>query len=385
MTQAREELLPLDLQLVSMKVSESKPQPIGRENKSDNQGEFLSSAALISQNQDADLSATDCTLVLYPDEPSEILVRLTNNSSHWIYLDISAEGSFPTPWCRVGMEGHTLPPGGGMDGVLYWEIPQDFFENNQEPTRKKTLELDYFGKTYVSYGLYNQETGQVPEELPYITTKPFRLYLRPRSLYLNFLPDLYRESDFIGRILKLFEETFEPAVNSMESLWAYIDPLTTSESLLPFLAYWVGWELTPRLSLQRQRFLIRQAMELYRWRGTRRGLRLYLHLFTGLPLDEDLPEFDKHISIQEVFGQGFVTGEANLGQDSIVGGGRPYHFLVRLKSLPGQEIDEKLVKQIIEQEKPAFSTYELSFETTPIASLEPEEEEEEREEHEESN
>ena len=383
MTQAREELLPLDLQLVSMKVSESKPQPIGR----DNRGEFLSSSALVNQNQDISSSKTDCSLVIYPDEPSEILLRIANHSNQWIYLNINAEGSFPAPWCRVGIEGHTLPPGGEMEGVLYLQIPTDFFESNQEPTLGKVLELDYLGKAYVHYGPYNQETEEVPEDLPLVATKPFRLYIRPRSLYLNFLPDLYRESDFVSRILKLFEETFEPAVNSMESLWAYLDPFTTSESLLPFLAYWVGWKLTPRLTLQRQRFLIRQAMELYRWRGTRQGLRLYLHLFTGLPLDEKLPEFDKHISIQEVFGQGFVTGEANLGQDSIVGGGRPYHFLVRLKSMPGQEIDEKLVRQIIEQEKPAFSTYELSFEATPRTSLEPEEqeEEEEGEEHEETD
>ncbi|MGC1249112.1 MAG: phage tail protein [Spirulinaceae cyanobacterium] len=359
MTQAREELLPRSLQLVSMKISESEPQPIGRDKKN---SEFLSSSALVDRNQEAKLGKTGCKLVIYPEEPSEILVRVANHSNRWIYLDIAAEGNFPTPWCRIGMEGHTLPPGGEMEAVLYLQIPPDFFENNQQPTDGRALELDYVGKAYVNYGPYNPETAEIPEELPCIATQPFQLYVRPRSLYLNFLPDVYREVDFVGRILKLFEESFEPAVNALEGLWAYLDPLTAPESLLPFLAYWVGWELTPHLSLQRQRYLIRQAMEVYRWRGTRRGLRLYLHLFTGLPLDEGLPETEKHISISEVFGQGFVTGGTHLGQDSIVGGGRPYHFLVRLKPMPEQEIDLKLVKQIIEQEKPVFSTYELSIE-----------------------
>ena len=117
--------------------------------------------------------------------------------------------------------------------------------------------------------------------------------------------------------------------------------------------------MDPRLSLTRQRYLIRQAIKLFRWRGTRLGLRLYLHLYTDLPLDEHLPEEEKHISIQEVFTQGFVLGLSSLGDDAIVGGGRPYHFIVRLRPDPGHFVEEKLVREIIEQEKPAFCTYEL--------------------------
>jgi hypothetical protein len=43
----------------------------------------------------------------------------------------------------------------------------------------------------------------------------------------------------------------------------------------------------------------------------------------------------------------------------MIGGGRPYHFIVRLRSQPPGLIDEQLVRHIIEQEKPAFCTYEL--------------------------
>jgi phage tail-like protein len=149
----------------------------------------------------------------------------------------------------------------------------------------------------------------------------------------------------------------------MDSLWAYLDPLTAPKALLPFLASWVAWPMDPRWSTQKQRRLIRQALEIYRWRGTRRGLRLYLHLYTDLPLDEDIPqEADKHIGIEEVFGDGFVLSTTCLGQDSIIGGGRPYHFIVTLRPDPDVPLDEKLVRYIIEQEKPAFCTYELYIE-----------------------
>ena len=191
---------------------------------------------------------------------------------------------------------------------------------------------------------------------------PFTLYLRPRSLYLDFLPGLYREMDFVGRLLKIFELAFEPDVRTLEGLWAYFNPRLAPEGLLPFLAHWVGWQISPDLTLAQQRDLIARALEIYRWRGTRRGLRLSLHLATGLPLEggEDHTE-PPAISIQETFGSGLVLGEAHLGQDSIVGGTNPFHFNVVLRQRPGVDLDETLIRRTIEREKPAFCTYGLTI------------------------
>jgi phage tail-like protein len=129
--------------------------------------------------------------------------------------------------------------------------------------------------------------------------------------------------------------------------------------LLPFLSYWVGWDIDPILDLKQQRRLMRRAIELYTWHGTKRGLRLYLHLYTGLPLDEDIPDENaKHISITEPIGESFVVGEAIIGE-AILGGGRAFHFAVQLRSDASYRIEEALVRKIIEQEKPAFCSYEL--------------------------
>ena len=167
----------------------------------------------------------------------------------------------------------------------------------------------------------------------------------------------------MGRLLKIFEQSFEPAVQTLDSLWAYLDPLTAPQALLPFLAQWVAWQMQPQIGLQRQRQLIRSAIQIYRWRGTRRGLRFYLHLATDLPLDEHLlDEADKHIGISESFGRGAVFGESRLGEDAILGGGRPFHFIVHLRPDSSHQIDESLVRSIIEQEKPAFCTYDLYIE-----------------------
>lgn len=191
--------------------------------------------------------------------------------------------------------------------------------------------------------------------------RSFSLYVRPRSFYLDFLPALYREVDFIQRLIALFEQAFDPYVQAIDALWAYLDPLTAPQLLLPFLAHWVAWEIEPNWNLERQRHLIRHAMTIYRWHGTRQGLRFYLHLYTGLPIDEDLPEAQKHISIQEVFEGGFQYGACILGQDSVLGGGRPYHFGVCLRPQRSDLIDETLVRSIIDRAKPAFCTYDLEI------------------------
>lgn len=342
MTQARD-ILPLRLQLTAMQLPEVAPQEIGRSSEPKSALARLASAATDSSG---------CSLTLYPGEPAEILVQLENQGNQTLHLDIQIKGDFPAEWYRLGMEGHELSPKGRMEAVVRFYLMADFFESNDDWQSSQSHLLDYHGQIYVHYS-QPQMGGQQ------IESATFNLYVRPRSLYVNFLPELYQDVDFIGRLLKIFEQTFEPTVQAMDAMWAYLDPLMTPEALLPFLSHWVGWTFQTSLSLNRQRYLIRQAMEIYRWRGTRRGLRFYLHLFTDLPLDELLPEHQKHISIQEVFGQGFVMGNTRLNRDSRIGGGQPYHFIVILRPDQPSQIDELLVHQIIQQEKPAFCTYEL--------------------------
>lgn len=250
-----------------------------------------------------------------------------------------------------------------MEAVLYFQLAADFFEAQDALGPAEFLILDYQGQLIVHYAQSDpsQDSDQ-PPALPYRDAANFDLHVRPRSLYRNFVPELYREVDFIGRLLKIFEQTFEPAVQTLDTLWAYLDPLMAPRALLPFLAHWVGWPLMPGIPVNRQRQLIQQAMTLYRWRGTRRGLRLYLHLYTDLPLDDDRSEAEKHICIQEVLGPGFVVGAAQLGQDTLIGGGQPYHFIVYLRPDTPEQLDSNLIHQIIAQEKPAFCTYDLYIE-----------------------
>lgn len=355
----KSKLQALSVRLISMKSPEANE-------------ESLASVDLVNGNRENNLEANqgrspnNCKLLIHPSEPSEIVVKLKNSSNRSLLTDLRVEGNFPSEWCQIGMEGNELPPHAEMEAVLYFRVPADFFEGQEAIAQGQPLTINYHGllQVYGGYASNNSDTevnsGLVPR-LELFDIEPFRLYVRPTSLYLDFLPDIYREVDFVGRMLKIFEECLEPDVQISDALWAYLDPMLASEPMLPFLAHWVGWELTPNLDMQRQRYLIKQAMHIYRWRGTRRGLRFYIHLFTGLPLDEHLSEHEKHISIFEITGRGFVLGEASLALNASTGGGRPFHFIVRIRNDLQNSLDVALIHQIIEREKPAFCTYDLEI------------------------
>ena len=64
-----------------------------------------------------------------------------------------------------------------------------------------------------------------------------------------------------------------------------------------------------------------------------------------------------------------VLGNSRIGEDAVLGGGNPYHFVVRLRSDRDRAIDEQLVRRILDSEKPAFCTYELIIENLYDTSL----------------
>ncbi|PZV13993.1 MAG: phage tail protein [Pseudanabaena sp.] len=354
----KSKLQALSIQLISMKSPDANEESLASADNLD------SSQSNLSQSHSLDIarSLSKCKLLVHPNEPSEIVVKIKNSSNRALITNLLVEGNFPTHWLQIGMEGNELPPYAEMEAVLYFQVPVDFFENQEAIVRGQPLTINYQGQLQI-YGGYASSTSDVEfsPRLELFAIEPFQLYVRPSSLYLDFLPDTYREVDFVGRMLKIFEETLEPDVQIFDSLWAYLDPMLAPETMLPFLAQWVGWDIEPTLGIERQRYLIKQAMQIYRWRGTRRGLRFYIHLFTGLPLDEHLPEAEKHISMLEITGRGFVIGEAILGNNASTGGGRPFHFVVRIRNDLQNSLDLPLIRRIIEREKPVFCTYDLEI------------------------
>jgi len=173
--------------------------------------------------------------------------------------------------------------------------------------------------------------------------------VKSRSSYLEHLPALYRDDEFMEQFLLIFESIMMPVENVVNNLPLYLDPLVTAEPLLPWLAFWVGLTLDPSWPLEKRRELVKSAATLYRWRGTRRGLSEYLRIYTG-----SVPEISEYVPGMHL-GQ-----ETRLGINTRLGSsGTSHHFTVILQLNGESEIDTRVVRDIIEIQKPAHTVYTL--------------------------
>ena len=171
------------------------------------------------------------------------------------------------------------------------------------------------------------------------------------SDYLQYLPAFYRDDRLMGQFLLIFESIMKPLDNMASSMPMYFDPLLAPESLLSWLAFWVNLSLDPSWPIERRRELVKSALRLYRWQGTKWGLCEYLRIYTG-----SRPEITEYIP-------GMVLEEGTkLGTNTRLGSsGAGHHFTVSLELEPGSKINEDTIRAIIEAQKPAHTVYSLEL------------------------
>jgi phage tail-like protein len=105
--------------------------------------------------------------------------------------------------------------------------------------------------------------------------------LRSPNPFQDALPSLLQEDDFACRFVGAFDTVLAPVFASLDSFTAYLDPGTAPEDFLEWVAGWFGLELDATWSVERRRASVRDVVELYRWRGTVRGVRAHVLLHLG--------------------------------------------------------------------------------------------------------
>jgi phage tail-like protein len=172
----------------------------------------------------------------------------------------------------------------------------------------------------------------------------------PESIYLQYLPAVYRQDPFLRRLLLVFEAVLAPLEQVVGSLALYTEPELAPEEFLPWLAHWVAVSLDSRWRVEQQRALIAHAVKIYRWRGTRRGLKLHLQAYTGVePLIQERRE-------------GFVLGgESRLGWTTqlVRTAPNPVLFVVTIPTPDPGALDPEVLRAIVEEDKPAYTAYRL--------------------------
>lgn len=173
----------------------------------------------------------------------------------------------------------------------------------------------------------------------------------------NLLPQVMRQTMRSGSPLNALLEVMEllhaPAEDVLDHLASFFNAYSTPDIFVPYLASWVDLDrFYPFYSDQPQalqrtvdpistgtghlRELIAAAAYLSQWRGTARGLKLFLETATGLSDFELVENVDD-------------------------GDGNPRPFHIRILAPPDAETHVALIERIIEQEKPAYVSYDLEF------------------------
>jgi phage tail-like protein len=173
--------------------------------------------------------------------------------------------------------------------------------------------------------------------------------LGPASRYLEYLPAIFQDggrsvnnrapadlsngngASFLGRMLLIYQSLWEPLEQRQDQVAMYYDPRTCPAEFLSWLASWLQLSIDRHWPEPRRRRLLREAMDLYRWRGTAYGLARMIEVCTGI-----VPTITENPA-------------------------RPHTFHIKVGLPPDGEIRRDFVEYLIVTHKPAHVGYTLEF------------------------
>ena len=160
-------------------------------------------------------------------------------------------------------------------------------------------------------------------------------YLPPRdpnSRFLDNLPIIFHDNEFLGRYLRIFEAIWEPLEWRQDHIHMYFGARTSPQEMLGWMESWFGLSLFDDIAPERRRVFLANAAEIYRWRGTSYGLARVIEVCTGLT-----PQIHNEPS-------------------------QPYVFRVILTKPANDHTNyDAIVDRLIQTHKPAYAGYILEF------------------------
>jgi len=168
----------------------------------------------------------------------------------------------------------------------------------------------------------------------------------------NLLPAVFQRTFHDGNALKTLLDVMEilhaPSEEILKNVDRFFDARRAPDAFVPFLAHWVDLDrifslpasndldspLMPKIGYLRE--LVANATYLSQWRGTKKGLLLFLQTATGV--------------------RDFEIEERVTDDD-----GQVLPFCIKIRAPQAIEAQKDLIKRIIESEKPVHLTYKLEF------------------------
>jgi phage tail-like protein len=157
------------------------------------------------------------------------------------------------------------------------------------------------------------------------------------------LPGVYHDDNFAQRLTSAFDDGLAPVICTLDNLEAYFDPELAPSDFVELIAAWVGLAIDETWSLDQLRTFVAQAVRLYRWRGTVRGLARHVALYTG--------------GEPEIIDSGGVAWSAT--PDAALPGSPEPHLTVRVRVDDPAAIDVRRLDAIVAAVKPAHVPHQL--------------------------
>lgn len=183
-----------------------------------------------------------------------------------------------------------------------------------------------------------------------------------RKSYLEFLPGILQQEDeraggLLRNYLWIVQHLMTRFQEITSSLPSYFNPHTTVSDFLPWLASWMAVELEEGWPEDKRRKFLANAVEIYKWRGTRQGLTKFINIVAEVEI-----EVEEHYIPFSIFA---IDGQSMLGTRTIIHTQprREHFFTVHMPGQRGDYASQLLMKihRIIQAEKPAHTNYFLAF------------------------
>jgi len=157
------------------------------------------------------------------------------------------------------------------------------------------------------------------------------------------LPALFQEDGFTQRFMSAFDTALAPLFATLDNFPAYLDPWLTPPDFLEWLGSWFGMVLDDAWSVERRRAMLANAFELYRMRGTVKGLKAQVETLTG--------------GTTEIIDTGGVATSTKAGE--ALPGSPNFALMVRVTVDDPSTINASRLDALVAAAKPAYVTHKV--------------------------
>jgi phage tail-like protein len=161
----------------------------------------------------------------------------------------------------------------------------------------------------------------------------------------SLLPALYQQDPFVQRFVSGFDDALAPVFCTLDNFGAYLDPALAPADFLSWLGAWLGLPLDETWSRAQQRRLLERAGDLYRWRGTTRGLAELIELTTG--------------AVPEIIETGRVNWSADPEQPPPAAADPMLIVRVRLPADAAGGVDRRRLEALVGATRPAHVPFRV--------------------------